>query len=160
MSAWHCYSSRSFKIWFLWIFVHQFRSSIIFSICTIWLLECSWKAHINNIRAYSRWICLKICVKGERLSSLHYWAELINHLIYSFILVQFRSAHFSGGRLCTKCRTGWECGKRRLTQLSALRADAILAEPLGSGSSPQSHSFVLHQWKTDCLRVIPGEASL
>lgn len=40
-----------------------------------------------------------------------------------------------------------------LTQLSALRADVILAEPLGPGSSPQSHCFVLHQWKTDCLRV-------
>lgn len=41
-----------------------------------------------------------------------------------------------------------------LTQLSALRADAILAEPLGPGSSPPSHCFVLHQWKTDSLRVI------
>lgn len=35
-------------------------------------------------------------MKGKRLSSLHYLAELINYVIYSFILFQFRSAHFSG----------------------------------------------------------------
>lgn len=151
MSTWYCCSSCSFKIWFLWIFVHWFKSSLI---CTIWLVEHSWKAHINNIWPVKVNLFKSTCEEKIKFT-LFDWAYKLCDLWLNPILIHVYSPQWMKALYHVQSCLGiWKI----LTQLSVLQADAILVEPWPWLFS--SCSFELHQKKTGCLRVIPGEVSL
>lgn len=147
LSAWHHCSSWDFKIWFLWIHVHQFRSSLIYSICTIWLLEHLWKAHMNNIWAYSRCICLKIHEKGNKLLILLYFGWFV-------------------GAFC--CNSDLPVSVEEGFAPSAELGDNVERSDTGFCSSNWTFWLWFLSWVCllcavsveNCLRVAPCEASL
>lgn len=140
--------------------MYPFRSWIM-CICTIWLAECpkresAYKQHLSIVEVN----LFKNMYEGKENIKFTFFflAECINCLIYGLTVFQFQSTHLSGRGLCTKCELFGHVERSDKAFCSLTRYNAGWIS--WRWFCPQSHCFVVHQWKVNCLRVILCEVSL